>query len=91
MIIGRWVMVSSIKIAIFIDETITHRPIIIRHLGFKGPQSFFHVATGGLGQGLGIALGTKLALKDRLVVSVIGDGSFMYNPVTQSFASPGCT
>ena len=72
--------------AIFIDETITHRPIIIRHLGFKGPQSFFHVATGGLGQGLGIALGTKLALKDRLVVSVIGDGSFMYNPVTQSLA-----
>ena len=35
---------------------------------------------------LGLALGAKLAMKDRLVVSVIGDGSFMYNPVTQSLA-----
>ena len=72
--------------AVYVDETITHRPTIIRHLGFKGPQSFFTCATGGLGQGLGLALGTKLAMKDRLVVSVIGDGSFMYNPVTQSLA-----
>lgn len=71
---------------VFIDETITSRPIIIRHLAFKGPQSFFSVASGGLGQGLGLALGAKLALKDRPVVSVIGDGSFMYNPVTQSLA-----
>ena len=72
--------------AVYVDETITHRPVIIRHLAFKGPQSFYTAATGGLGQGLGLALGTKLARKDRLVVSVIGDGSFMYNPVTQSLA-----
>ena len=72
--------------AVYVDETITHRPVIIRHLAFKGPQSFYTAATGGLGQGLGLALGTKLARRDRLVVSVIGDGSFMYNPVTQSLA-----
>lgn len=71
---------------VFIDETITSRPIIIRYLDFEGPQSFFSVASGGLGQGLGLALGAKLAMKDRPVVSVIGDGSFMYNPVTQSLA-----
>ena len=72
--------------AVYIDETITHRPIIVRHLAFKGPQAFYTAATGGLGQGLGLALGTKLARPDRLVVSVIGDGSFMYNPITQSLA-----
>ena len=72
--------------AVYIDETITHRPIIIRHLAFKGPQAFYTAATGGLGQGLGLALGTKLARPDRLVVSVIGDGSFMYNPIAQSLA-----
>lgn len=71
---------------IYIDETITSRPVIVKYLDFKGPQSFFTVASGGLGQGLGLALGAKLAMKDRLVVSVIGDGSFMYNPVTQSLA-----
>ena len=72
--------------AVYIDETITHRPIIVRHLAFQGPQAFFSVPSGGLGQGLGLALGAKLAMKDRFVVSVIGDGSFMYNPVVQSLA-----
>lgn len=70
--------------AVFVDETITHRPIIIRHLNYRGPRSFYTAATGGLGQGLGLALGTKLARPDCFVVSVIGDGSFMYNPVVQS-------
>jgi thiamine pyrophosphate-dependent acetolactate synthase large subunit-like protein len=37
---------------------------------------------GGLGQGLGVALGVKLALgPDRLVVFTVGDGSWLYNPV----------
>ncbi len=72
--------------AVFVDETITHRPIIIRHLDYKGPRSFYTAATGGLGQGLGLALGTKLARPDCFIVSVIGDGSFMYNPIVQSLA-----
>ena len=71
---------------IYVDETITHRRLIIEHLGFTGPQSFFHVSTGGLGNGLGLTLGVKLAKPDNPVVSVIGDGSFMYNPITQSLA-----
>lgn len=71
--------------AIYADETITHRQRLMRHRPYKGAQSYFRVA-GGLGQGLGVALGLKLAAKDRTVVSVIGDGSFMYNPVMQSLA-----
>jgi acetolactate synthase-1/2/3 large subunit len=39
-----------------------------------------------LGQGLGMALGAKLAAPDRTVISTMGDGTFMYNPVVQSFA-----
>jgi thiamine pyrophosphate-dependent acetolactate synthase large subunit-like protein len=73
------------KDAIYVDETITHRGLLLRHLGNQGPQSYFRVQ-GGLGQGLGVALGVKLAAPKRPVVSVIGDGSFMYNPVTQSLA-----
>lgn len=71
---------------VYVDETITHRRPIMEHLDYKGPQSFFSVSSGGLGQGLGLALGVKLARPDRPVVSVIGDGSFSYNPVTQSLA-----
>ena len=70
---------------IYVDETITHRPTLLRHLGQRRPQSYIRPA-GGLGQGLGIALGAKLAARDRVVCAFIGDGSFMYNPITQSLA-----
>ena len=71
--------------AIYIDETITHRGILLRHLPYRGPMSYFRQG-GGLGQGLGMALGVKLAAPDRPVVAILGDGSFMYNPITQSLA-----
>ena len=69
----------------YVDETITHRGILLRHLKNRGPQSYFR-PQGGLGQGIGIALGVKLAARDRPVVLVVGDGSFMYNPVIQALA-----
>ena len=72
--------------AIYVDETITHRGALLNHLDYRGPLSYHRCGGGGLGQGLGVALGVKLAARDRTVVSVIGDGSFMYNPVTQSLA-----
>ena len=43
-------------------------------------------APSGLGQGLGYALGVKMALPERTVVVTIGDGSFMYNPVVPTLA-----
>lgn len=71
--------------SIYVDETITHRGDTLRHLDYRGPQSYYR-AGGGLGQGIGLALGTKLAAPDRMVVSVIGDGSFLYNPLAQCLA-----
>jgi acetolactate synthase-1/2/3 large subunit len=73
------------KDAIFVDETITHRGHLLKQLPNTTPQSYFRIH-GGLGQGLGVALGIRLANPKRPVVSVIGDGSFMYNPITQSLA-----
>jgi acetolactate synthase-1/2/3 large subunit len=69
----------------FVDETITHRGHLLRHLGNRDFQTYFR-PQGGLGQGIGIALGAKLASPDRPVVLVVGDGSFMYNPVLQALA-----
>ena len=34
---------------------------------------------------MGLALGAKLAKPDQPVVALMGDGGFLYNPVTQSF------
>ena len=69
--------------AIYVDETTTHRGYILRHVRWNGTQNYFRVPS-GLGQGLGMALGIKLANAARPVVSLIGDGAFLYNPVTQS-------
>ena len=66
--------------AVYVEETITHRSTILKHVQWNQPQSYFHPA-GGLGQGLGLALGVKLASPGRPVVALMGDGSFLYNPI----------
>lgn len=69
----------------YVDENISYRLTNLRHLQNRGPQSYFR-PQGGLGQGIGIGLGAKLAAPDRPVVVLLGDGTFMYNPVLQSLA-----
>lgn len=68
--------------ALVVDETITHSRVITRHLMADTPGRYSYVQ-GGLGQGLGVALGAKLAAGDRLVVQAVGDGTWLYNPVPQ--------
>ncbi|GAA1940165.1 thiamine pyrophosphate-binding protein [Agromyces allii] len=69
--------------AVVVDETITHSRVVQRHVGWQRPDSYFYVQ-GGLGQGIAVALGVKLAVADGFVVLTIGDGAFLYNPVVQS-------
>ncbi|MFI5897916.1 thiamine pyrophosphate-dependent enzyme [Actinoplanes sp. NPDC051513] len=69
--------------SIVVDETITHSRVVQRHLRRTTPDSYFYVQ-GGLGQGIGVALGVKLAAPGRTVVLTIGDGAFLYNPVIPS-------
>jgi acetolactate synthase-1/2/3 large subunit len=71
---------------IYVDETITHSPLIRQHLPHTTPQSFFR-GSGGLGQGIGTALGIKLAAPERPVALLIGDGSFLYNPIIQALGA----
>ena len=71
--------------AAVVEETITHRMPILRLLNRLAPGCAFNGIVGGLGTGLGTALGVKVAEPDRLVVAVIGDGAFNYNPVTAAF------
>jgi thiamine pyrophosphate-dependent acetolactate synthase large subunit-like protein len=71
---------------IYVDETITHSPMLRQHLPQTKPQSFFR-GSGGLGQGIGTALGIKLAARTRPVVLLVGDGSFLYNPIIQALGA----
>jgi thiamine pyrophosphate-dependent acetolactate synthase large subunit-like protein len=68
---------------IFVDETITHSRIVQRHLRWNEPDRWFYVQ-GGLGQGTGVALGVKIARPQQPVTFLVGDGSFLYNPIVQA-------
>ncbi|WP_434106106.1 thiamine pyrophosphate-requiring protein [Paraburkholderia caffeinilytica] len=53
------------------------------------PGSYFGGSpAGGLGWGLGAALGAKLACPERMVICLVGDGSYMFgNPTPAHWAS----
>jgi len=74
-----------------VHETITHQGLVNRYLEANrvNPGNHF-MSTGpvvhsGLGQGLGVSLGVKLAEPERTVIALEGDGSFNYNPVHACF------
>ena len=64
--------------AVVIDESVSSSPGLRQFVRSDDPQSFFGLRGGGIGWGLPAAIGAKLALPDRPVVALIGDGSAMY-------------
>src|SRR3546814_2454599 len=58
-------------------------------MSFPDPGTFFFAgAAGGLGWSLGAALGAQLAEPDRLVISTVGDGSYMFGtPLAAHFVA----
>jgi len=67
--------------AVISEETTVYRNLIQETIPRGRPQSYFARITGGLGVGLSYALGVKLALPERPVFALIGDGAFHYNAV----------
>lgn len=79
-----------------IDEVRTKDTIIVNEydlvptqVTFNRPGTFFGTsAAGGLGWGLAASLGIKLAKPDKLVITALGDGSYMFgNPTPCHFVS----
>jgi benzoylformate decarboxylase len=64
--------------AIVVEEALSSAPGIRQLIRSDDPQSYFGLRGGGIGWGLPAAIGVKLALPDRPVVALIGDGSAMY-------------
>ncbi len=67
--------------SVIVDEIIAQVPAMIHHL-FR-ERDFTHIRgwAGALGTGMPTALGVRLARPKDIVVCVIGDGAFNYNPV----------
>src|SRR3954451_5619743 len=73
-------------------------PLSLEHCARENPGTFYGLsAAGGLGWGLGAAMGAKLAAPDKFVVATIGDGAYMLaNPtvchwVAEKFEIPVLT
>ena len=64
--------------AVVVDESISSGIGLRRFLRSDDAKSFFGGRGGGIGWGLPGAIGVKLALPERPVVALIGDGSAMY-------------
>jgi benzoylformate decarboxylase len=65
--------------AVVVDETISSGRGLMTFLRTEDPHSFYGMRGGGIGWGIPAALGIKVALPDRPVVGLIGDGSAMYS------------
>jgi len=68
---------------------IKESPLTFEHMRFTRPGTMFSVgAAGGLGWGLGTALGVKAATPERLVICTVGDGAYMFgNPAPAHYVS----
>ncbi len=67
--------------AIVVLETITHTAAINGLIRRIKPGNYYRADGGGLGTGMGVALGAKLASATQPVLHLVGDGSFNYSPV----------
>jgi len=66
------------KNAVVIEEVLSSAPGIRSLIDSVDEQSFFGLRGGGIGWGLPAAIGVKIALPDRPVVALVGDGSALY-------------
>jgi benzoylformate decarboxylase len=64
--------------AVVVEEAITVGVELRRMLRQDRPGSYVHTVGGGLGWGIGAAIGTRLGRPDRPVVAVLGDGCAMF-------------
>lgn len=64
-------------VAIF-DEALTNSPALTRYCTPRTPGSFFQTRGGSLGVGIPGAIGLKLAMPQKTVLGLTGDGGSMY-------------
>jgi benzoylformate decarboxylase len=64
--------------SVLVEEAPSARPELNRRLAARRPLGFLSAAMGGLGFGLSAPIGVRMALPDRPVVAVVGDGSSLY-------------
>ncbi len=88
-ITGKWLSACMNKL---LDERtilVNEYPIVLEEMSITGPGRYFgNASAGGLGWGLGAALGAKLASPEKTVICALGDGAYMFgNPTAGHYVS----
>jgi benzoylformate decarboxylase len=64
--------------ATVLEEGLTSTVSLLSLLAFRDSRSFMGLASGGIGFAMAGAVGASLALPERRIVALVGDGSAMY-------------
>ncbi len=65
--------------AVVVEEGLSSTQTLLNFLTIKHRNQFFGLASGGIGFATAGAIGISLALPDRPIIAIIGDGSIMYS------------
>jgi acetolactate synthase-1/2/3 large subunit len=88
-ITGKW---FSACVNRMLDEKtilVNEYPTVLEEMVIREPGRYFgNPSAGGLGWGMGAALGAKLASPDKTVICAVGDGAYMFgNPTAVHYVS----
>jgi acetolactate synthase-1/2/3 large subunit len=88
-ITGKWLSACVNKLLDDNTIVVNEYPAVLEELVIRASGRYFSsAASGGLGWGLGAALGAKLASPDKTVICMLGDGSYMFgNPTAGHFVA----
>jgi len=86
---GKWLSACVNQILPQDAIVVNEYPLVLEEMTIAEPGRYFAASpAGGLGWGLGAALGAKLAAGERTVVCTLGDGAYMFgNPTPGHFVA----
>jgi acetolactate synthase I/II/III large subunit len=88
-ITGKWLSACVNKVLDDNTILVNEYPTVLEEMVIREPGRYFgNPSAGGLGWGMGAALGAKLASPDRTVICAVGDGAYMFgNPTAVHYVS----
>jgi acetolactate synthase I/II/III large subunit len=88
-ITGKWLSACLNKLLDDRTILVNEYPTVLEEMVIKEPGRYFgNPSAGGLGWGMGAALGAKLASPEKTVICAVGDGAYMFgNPTATHYVS----